>query len=245
MKHMSKIALAVALIGGVSATALTIDTASAWGWKDRGERGQMGDDRYGRNGRYDRDDMGRRGKFSHGMRGPRGGMDRMGPMGPMTMLKDMDVNKDGTLTKDELTTGLDKKITDNDTNGDEAVDLEEFKAEWQKMTQQAMVRAFQRLDRDGNGKVTAEEVKDPALMMFERPWTATTTTSWTGPTVLPVVLAKAVPASCHNPLHSRIKNPQRNPDLVHFRFSQPVTCVNEGHEACRALSEPQEMCVKR
>ncbi len=144
MKNYSKIAMALALIGGVSATALTIDSASARGWGS--EHGQKWD---GHHGKHD---------YKRG-RGGRGGA---------KFLQQFDANKDGALTKEELTTGLDKKIADNDKDGDNAVSLEEFKAEWAKLTQDRMVRAYQRMDRDGNGKVTAEELKGPANDMFER-----------------------------------------------------------------------------
>jgi Ca2+-binding EF-hand superfamily protein len=36
------------------------------------------------------------------------------------------------------------------------------------MTQQRMVRAFQKMDRDGSGTVTTEEITAPAVNMFER-----------------------------------------------------------------------------
>ncbi|WP_319531001.1 EF-hand domain-containing protein [uncultured Cohaesibacter sp.] len=138
MKNLSKFALAVALIGGVSATALTVDTASARGFEQGPKMGH--------------------GFMGKGMMGPGGG----------GLFKALDADKDGTLTKEELTSGLEAKIKDNDVDGDNAITLEEFKTEWQKITQQAMVRAFQRMDRDGSGKVTLEEINEPATMMFER-----------------------------------------------------------------------------
>ncbi len=144
MKNGIKIALAVALIGGVSATALTIDSAMARGWGDGWGPSQM---------------MGKMmGKGGFGGRGN----------GPAAMFTQFDADKDGALTKAEITAGLEKKITDNDKDGDKAVSLEEFKAEWAKMTQDRMVRAYQRMDRDGNGKVTAEELKGQATFMFDR-----------------------------------------------------------------------------
>lgn len=149
MKNYSKLALALALIGGVSATAMTVDSASARGWGN-GNDSEWGERHHGKH---------------YGKRGYKGGR---GGRGPAKFLEQFDANKDGALTKDELTTGLDKKIADNDKDGDKAVSLEEFKAEWAKLTQDRMVRAYQRMDRDGNGKVTAEELKGPATEMFER-----------------------------------------------------------------------------
>nr|WP_321445392.1 hypothetical protein [uncultured Cohaesibacter sp.] len=143
MKNASKIALAFALMTGLSATSLiAADPASARGWGD---------------------DHGHKGHHGWHKKGMRGGM-----KGPMKMFREFDTNGDRALTKDELDTGLTKKIKDNDTNGDGAVDLEEFKAEWMRMTQQRMVRAFQRMDRDGSGTVTLEEISEPASFMFER-----------------------------------------------------------------------------
>lgn len=137
MKTPMKIALALALVTGVSAAALTLDGASARGWGNGGEQGQF-------------------------FKGPRGGH------GPMKLFAQFDVNKDQALTKDEITTGIAKKIADNDKDGDGAVSLEEFKAEWAKMTQELMVRAYQRMDRDGNGKVTTQELTEQASFMFDR-----------------------------------------------------------------------------
>ncbi|WP_316861574.1 EF-hand domain-containing protein [uncultured Cohaesibacter sp.] len=173
MKNATKIALALALVTGVSATALTIDSASAWGWNNQQGQGQ------GQNWN------GPRGGGKAGFnRGPRGGqMGQMGPMGGMgmaggfmgaggpqaggfMMLQQFDTNNDGALTKEELTAGLEKKITENDTDGDKSVSLEEFKAEWLKLTQPMMVRAFQHMDRDASGKITLEEVTAPVEMMF-------------------------------------------------------------------------------
>lgn len=154
MKHATKYALAFALVTGVSATALSVDTASARGWGDGWNQGQN-QNWQGKGGEM-------RGQKHMGMR--RGGKG----MGGMAMLQQFDTNKDNAISKEELVAGLEKKITDNDTDGDGAVSLEEFKAEWMKMTQQRMVRAYQRMDRDGNGKVTADELKEPALFMFDR-----------------------------------------------------------------------------
>nr|WP_319390207.1 EF-hand domain-containing protein [uncultured Cohaesibacter sp.] len=141
MKNLTKIALTVALISGASAMAMGVNTASARGW---GNGPAMGT----------------------GM-GPAQGQRFDGPRGILD-LKALDTDKDGTLTKEELTAGLGKKITDNDTNSDNAVSLEEFKTEWMAMTKDRMVRAFQRFDRDGDGKVTLEEFSAPATARFDR-----------------------------------------------------------------------------
>ena len=150
MKHVTKLALALALVTGVSATAMSIDNASARGNNDGWQMGQQ-QNFHGKQGR------------GHGMRrdGGRG-------MGPMGMMLQFDTDKDGVLSRDELEAGLAKKITDNDTDGDGAVSLAEFEAEWMRMTRTMMVRAFQHMDRDGSGTITQEEIKEPAMFMFDR-----------------------------------------------------------------------------
>ena len=158
------------LLPACPATILSIDTASARGWGDGWNQNQQGQNFQGQNfqGRNDQRQNwnGPRGHghgFNMGARRPGGPA-----MGGMMMLQQFDTNKDGALSREELTAGLEKKITDNDKDGDNAITLEEFKTEWMKMTQDKMVRAYQRLDRDGSGKVTLEEVKQPALFMFDR-----------------------------------------------------------------------------
>ena len=144
MKNVAKITLALALMAGLSATTLaTVDPAAARGWgKDNCEKGERGWHKKGKRG---------------GMKG-----------GAMKLFKEFDANNDRALTKAELDSGLSKKISDNDKNGDGSVDLEEFKAEWMRMTNERMVRAFQRMDRDGSGNVTLEEISEPAGFMFDR-----------------------------------------------------------------------------
>ena len=144
MKQVTKIALAVALIGGVSATALTFENASARGWNNNGqEQGQQ-------------------------FKGPYGGKQGRRGMGPAQHLKQFDANKDGTLTKEELTAGIEAKINENDKDGDGAITLEEFKAEWAKQTERNMVRAYQYIDPNGDGKVTLEELTERSERVFER-----------------------------------------------------------------------------
>ena len=137
MNSFTKFALTVALIGGVSATALSVNSASAKGWN---------------NGR--------------GM-GPAQGQSFHGPRG-MLDLKAVDADGDRTITKEELSAAMAKKISNNDTDSDDAVSLDEFKKEWMAMTKDRMVRTFQFFDRDGNGKVTLEEFSNPAEVRFDR-----------------------------------------------------------------------------
>ncbi|WP_119306779.1 EF-hand domain-containing protein [Cohaesibacter haloalkalitolerans] len=160
MKTASKIALAIALVAGVSAASITLNAASAGGWGYGG---------YGWNNQQDGTWMGRRGGMRGGMMGPGGYVYNRaaGPaFGGAMMLQQFDANKDGVLTKEEVDTGFAAKVTENDKDGDNAISLEEFKNEWLKMTQNRMVRGFQRLDSDASGKITPEELKSHADAMF-------------------------------------------------------------------------------
>ncbi|WP_319411104.1 hypothetical protein [uncultured Cohaesibacter sp.] len=167
MKNGTKIALAVALVAGLSATTMAVTGASAGGWG------------YGwNNNQQDGNWMGRGGMMRGGYNmGPRGGMMAGGFMnggfmgGPGAfrggmMLQQFDTDKDGTLTKAELDAGFDKKLADNDKDGDNAINLEEFKAEWLRLTQDRMVRGFQFMDSNADGKITPEELKAHADQMF-------------------------------------------------------------------------------
>nr|WP_319516046.1 hypothetical protein [uncultured Cohaesibacter sp.] len=167
MKNATKIALAVALVAGLSATSMAVHTASAGGWG------------YGwNNNQQDGNWMGRGGGMMRGgyNRGPRGGMMGPGMMGPgmmgggamggAMMLQQFDANNDGALTKEEIDTGFDKKVAENDKDGDNAINLEEFKAEWLKLTQNRMARGFQFMDSDADGKITPAELKAHANQMF-------------------------------------------------------------------------------
>nr|WP_321458163.1 hypothetical protein [uncultured Cohaesibacter sp.] len=168
MKNATKIALAVALVAGLSATSMAVNSASAGGWG------------YGWSNQQDGNWMGRRGGGMRGgyNAGPRGGymrggmmgagmMGRPGPhFGGAMMLQQFDANKDGVLTKAEVNDGFDKKVAENDKDGDSAINLEEFKAEWLKMTQNRMARGFQFMDTNADGKITPAELKAHADQMF-------------------------------------------------------------------------------
>lgn len=91
-----------------------------------------------------------------------------GHAGAMRMLERFDENKDGTVTRAEVDSVLAKTLEKFDTEGNQALSLKEFEGLWMEMTRQRMVRAFQHLDRDGDGLITAEELARPAERMFLR-----------------------------------------------------------------------------
>jgi Ca2+-binding EF-hand superfamily protein len=99
----------------------------------------------------------------HGKRGfqrHHAGMERM--------IERLDADKDGTITREEVTARRDKSLGQYDADRNKTLSLKEFEGLWAEHTRDRMVRAFQRLDRDGNGQVTAEELDRPMSRMFSR-----------------------------------------------------------------------------
>ena len=76
-----------------------------------------------------------------------------------------DVNKDGTLTPEEMTAGMLAEIKTYDTNSSGSLSLAEFAAMHAAHTRTMMVRAFQMHDQDGDGQVTEAEMATMAAMM--------------------------------------------------------------------------------
>jgi Ca2+-binding EF-hand superfamily protein len=98
----------------------------------------------------------------HGM--TRGGM--MGG-GNRYALSNFDSDKDGSLSEDELRAGLLGDLKTYDTDGDGALSLAEFEPLHAAHTRTMMVRGFQMLDEDGDGKVTELEVTTVTDVMQE------------------------------------------------------------------------------
>ena len=90
----------------------------------------------------------------------RGGMERM--------IERLDADKDGTITKEETTSRRDKSLSTYDADGSKTLSIKEFEGLWAELTRHHMVRAFQRLDRDGDGQVTVDEIDRPLNRMFSR-----------------------------------------------------------------------------
>ena len=102
-----------------------------------------------------------------GRDGMMGGMMGGGMMSGMNSyaMRTFDANKDGTLTPEEMTAGMQAEIKtyDIDTNG--TLSLAEFEAMHAAHTRTMMVRAFQMHDEDGDGQVTEAEMATMAAMM--------------------------------------------------------------------------------
>ena len=73
--------------------------------------------------------------------------------------------KDGTLTPEEMTAGMQAEVKTYDTDTNGTLSLAEFEAMHAAHTRTMMVRAFQMHDEDGDGQVTGAEIATMATMM--------------------------------------------------------------------------------
>ncbi len=85
--------------------------------------------------------------------------------GMMEMMQAFDADADGTVTSDELRTGLEGRLSEYDADGDGTLSIDEFEALHSAMIREHMVDRFQHLDNDGDGEITAEEIAAPADRM--------------------------------------------------------------------------------
>ena len=102
-----------------------------------------------------------------GMMDGRDGMMGGGMMSGMNSyaMRTFDANKDGTLTPEEMTAGMQAEIKTYDTDTNGALSLAEFEVLHAAHTRTMMVRAFQMHDEDGDGQVTEAEMATMAAMM--------------------------------------------------------------------------------
>jgi Ca2+-binding EF-hand superfamily protein len=77
------------------------------------------------------------------------------------MLARFDTNKDGALTQDEINQARATLFNTYDTQKSGSLTLDQFQNLWLSVNRERMVRAFQALDRDGDGKITLEEYESP------------------------------------------------------------------------------------
>ncbi|PIO99802.1 exported hypothetical protein [uncultured Pleomorphomonas sp.] len=101
----------------------------------------------------------------------------MGPMGfgpaggPMKFFADADTNKDGKLDAAEIAAYRDKMFAEANSDGQDGVTIQEFEPWFWKQHREMMVRAFQRLDADGDGQISkaeADAASDRLLSRFDR-----------------------------------------------------------------------------
>jgi hypothetical protein len=138
MKKITIAALGLAALAGTAMLAAPIAFADS-GWGGRG--GMMGGHMMGGGGMMGGSMMG-------------GGM--MG--GGMQMFERIDANNDGRITQEEIDAFVAQEFAAVNTDGQAGVTIEEFEPWFWQQHREMMVRAFQRLDRDGDGVVTEEEV---------------------------------------------------------------------------------------
>jgi Ca2+-binding EF-hand superfamily protein len=101
----------------------------------------------------------------YGMMGGHGGMGMMMGGGQNYAMATFDTNKDGTLSPEELTVGIQAEIKTYDADGNGALSLEEFAVMHAAHTRPMTVRAFQMHDPDGDAQVTEAEMAAMAAMM--------------------------------------------------------------------------------
>ena len=78
------------------------------------------------------------------------------------------MNKDGSLTQEEIDTYRAAQVANADANGDGNISLAEFETIWLTQTNQKMIRTFQRLDSDADGSITKAEQDEPFANIVER-----------------------------------------------------------------------------
>ena len=102
-----------------------------------------------------------------GRDGMMGGMMGGGMMSGMNSyaMRMFDADKDGTLTPEEMTKGMQAEIKTYDTDTNGTLSLAEFDTMHAAHTRTMMVRAFQMHDEDGDGQVTEAEIATLAAMM--------------------------------------------------------------------------------
>ncbi len=97
--------------------------------------------------------------------GPGMGPMGMGPMGfgpergPAKMFAEIDTNKDGKIDAQEIAAYRDKMFAEANPSGKDGITIQDFETWFWKQHREMMVRAFQRLDADGDGKVTKAEME--------------------------------------------------------------------------------------
>ncbi|MGI9380130.1 MAG: EF-hand domain-containing protein [Methyloligellaceae bacterium] len=84
------------------------------------------------------------------------------------MLERFDTNGDQKLTQEELDQARNDLLKRHDANSDGNIDLNEFEKLWLEVRKQRVVRGFQRLDADGDAKITSDEFLKPFANVVER-----------------------------------------------------------------------------
>jgi hypothetical protein len=86
-----------------------------------------------------------------------GGFGKGGEM-MQSLMSEVDTDKSGSVTQDEINAFRAAKVSAADTTKDGALSLDEFGVAYNEMMRSRMVDAFQNFDDDGNGSITAAEL---------------------------------------------------------------------------------------
>ena len=86
----------------------------------------------------------------------------------MEAMERFDLDKDGSITQDEVNKFRADRLNKFDTDDDGALTLQEYEALWMDAMKRRMVRQFQGHDADGDGKVTTEEFGERTKYMVLR-----------------------------------------------------------------------------
>lgn len=168
---MKRLVLATATVAAIGAAIPALADANHGHGEGRtgdrtGAMGQMGP------GSMMGDDMGqmmRMMRMMHGGQASMMGADMMGGGmmigGADHLQKIFDVDKDGTVTPEELRTGLLDALKTYDADGNGTLSLGEFETMHAAHIRETTVDRFQAFDADGDGQVTAEEIAAPAERM--------------------------------------------------------------------------------
>jgi hypothetical protein len=81
--------------------------------------------------------------------------------GAANLTERYDANQDGRVSQDEINANRTQWHGDFDRDKSGDLSLAEFEQLWLKARRDQMVREYQDFDRDGDGKVTADEYRSP------------------------------------------------------------------------------------
>lgn len=100
-----------------------------------------------------------------GMMGSGMGMGMMMSGADTYAMTKFDTNEDGTLSPEEVSTGIQAELKTYDADANGTLSLDEFAVMHAAHTRPMTVRAFQMHDPDGDAQVTADEMTAMAAMM--------------------------------------------------------------------------------
>ncbi|WP_237151971.1 EF-hand domain-containing protein [Oryzibacter oryziterrae] len=91
-----------------------------------------------------------------------------GPAMGARLMEKFDTNKDGKITQEEIDAVEAKNFAEANKDGQGGVTIQEFEPYFWAQHREMMVRAFQRLDRNGDGEISKEEMAGQADRLIAR-----------------------------------------------------------------------------